>query len=440
MTRSAKRSVRHRPAPILSKGLYPALAPYLSKSFVARLVARSGHLFRERLYPPWVTLWGMVFQALSSSRADRAATHHIASWFRMKASARSGAYCMARRRLPLEVIEAAAKHVAAKAPKIIRPFGGRRIYVMDGSSMTLADTKGNQALCPQPSGQKPGCGFPVLHFVALMDHATGCIVDMVFGNLLIHDARLARPLWDRLKRGDILLADRGFASYGILTALKRRGIDVLVRQHQCQKHLGARPISYEDGFETRTAPTHQPDWLALCLPSTKSIRVIRCLMKNGEELVLNTLISGEAASAEALCDLYRSRWRIETMFADLKTTLRLEKAMPQSVDSAHKTLWVHALAYNLMCRLLLDVALTRNIPRNQLSLKGALDALASGLALLVDTVARAIEWVMDRIAQCLIPHRPNRNEPRVRKRRPKQFPLMNRPRESYDAEPVRGKD
>ena len=438
MARSDGGSVRPRPAPILSKGLLPALAPYLPKHLINRLVAQSGQLFRVRLYPPWVTLWGMIYQALSSDKADRAAVFRIAAWFRVGASIVSGAYCQARQRLRVEAIEAAAKHVATKAPRTQRALGNRRIYVLDGSSITLADTEENQARYPQPSAQKAGCGFPVLHFVALMDHATGCIVDMLFGDLHIHDARLARPLWDRLKRGDILLADRGFASYGMLVHLKSRGVDVVVRQHQRQLDRGGCPISYEDGFEVRVAPKRQPEWWGSDLPRTLRVRIVRCKLSNGKTLILNTLIRKELASAEALCELYRSRWRIETMFGDLKTTLGIEKAMPRTGESAHKTLWAHALAYNLVCRLLLDVAIGRHVLRDQLSFKNAFRALLDGFDLLAKTLAKAVERAKDQIAKCPNLHRPNRSEPRVRKRRPKQYPLMTRSRASYATEPQRG--
>ncbi len=37
---------------------------------------------------------------------------------------------------------------------------GRRIKVFDGTDLSMPDTKANQMAWPQPSTQKPGCGFP----------------------------------------------------------------------------------------------------------------------------------------------------------------------------------------------------------------------------------------------------------------------------------------
>lgn len=435
MSRSTRSFLQRRSRPVLRRGLYPALGRYLPAKAITKLVQASGQRFRKRIYTPLVTLWGMISQALSDNASDRAAIHRLAAWFGVDASAKSGGYCAARQRLPLRLLEDVAKYVAGKAPQHQRVFKDRGVCVLDGCNVTLADTKENQDMYPQPPGQTPGCGFPVIHFAALMDHATGCVVDMVFGSLREHDARLARPLWDHLKPGDILLIDRGFSSYALMSALGKRGVHVVARQHQRRKNSSEFSDTqrlvvsgFQECWEWWERPSKVPDWIRAELPEKLRVRVIHCHLPNGGILILNTLLSEEDYSAEELCELYRTRWRIETMFADLKVTLGLDNVLPKSPASAHRLLWAHALAYNLLCRLLLDVAKEHRVPRCQLSLKGAADALAAGVALGVKTLKEAWAWVARRIAQDRQPERPDRLEPRVRKRRPKQPPLMTKPR------------
>jgi len=116
------------------------------------------------------------------------------------------------------------------------------------------------------------------------------------------------------------------------------------------------------------------------------------------------------------------------MFGDLKTTLGLDETYPKTPATACRRVWAHALAYNLMCCLLADVAATYGVPRNRLSLKGAADALTAGVGLRVTTLLEAWEWVADRVARDLLPDRPDRIEPRALKRRPKPFPWLTQHR------------
>jgi hypothetical protein len=413
----ARRTVRRHTRCVLAHGLYSALVVYLTPTVIDTFVRECRHVFRERFYPPLLVLWGMISQALSHDSSDRAAIHRLAGWFGRDLSPGSGSYCKARKHLPLALLEAATRYVASITAPCDLPLGKRRVFVLDGSAVTLADTYENQQLYPQPTNQKPGCGFPVLRFVALMDHATGCIVEMLFGSLHIHDARLARPLWDRLHKGDILLADRGFAGYGLLA-----------RQHQAQKNVTPFPGQVDDSLEWWSCPKETPDWWGIEGPERLHVRVIRKTLPDGSVLTLNTTLSAKHYPARILCDLYRSRWRVETMFGDLKTTLGLDETYPKTPATAYRRVWAHALAYNLMCCLLADVAATYGVPRNRLSLKGAADALTAGLGLRVTTLLEAWEWVADRVARDLLPDRPDRVEPRVLKRRPKPFPWLTKHR------------
>src|SRR5205823_4905588 len=112
---------------------------------------------------------------------------------------------------------------------------GRPVKVADGSTTQLADTKENQQRYPQPSSQKPGCGFPVMKFVALMSLTSGAILNVILGSLHHHDLRLLRGLWDQLKKGDILLGDRAYGEYTTLAGLPLQGVDVVARLHQRRK-------------------------------------------------------------------------------------------------------------------------------------------------------------------------------------------------------------
>jgi hypothetical protein len=107
--------------------------------------------------------------------------------------------------------------------------------VVDGSTIPLPDTPRNQKRYPQPTSQKPGCGFPMIRFVALLSLSSGAILKVMMDSLRSHDLRLFRRLWQSLRTGDIILGDRAFGEYSTLAQLPRQGVDVVARLHHQRK-------------------------------------------------------------------------------------------------------------------------------------------------------------------------------------------------------------
>lgn len=438
MPQATRRVVRHRKVSLLAEGLYKALVGYVSAQVVASFVAACGCVFRQRLYPPAITLWAMVAQALSNGLSDRATVYRLAAHFGRQASPRSGAYCAARQRMPRALLRRATRYLAQQAPQHCSAIPGSRVFVLDGSNFTLADTPQNQARYPQPTSQAPGCGFPVLHFVALFDLATGCLVDLVCGSLKTGESRLARPLYRHLKPGDFLIIDRGFASYRVLATLHQRGVHVIARQHASRKNQLPLRGPLTDHQETWERPA-STSGSCPSLPASLTVRVVSCLIQRRERLILNTLLDDTQISAQALCALYRRRWEIETALGHLKTTLGLDSVYPKRPRTARQALWAHALAYNFLCRLLLDASIEHGIPRDRLSLKAAADALTESRMLVIVVATEVHVWVIQAIARDQRAPRPDRNEPRVIKRRPKQYGYMTQPRDQLKLNPPRGK-
>lgn len=58
---------------------------------------------------------------------------------------------------------------------------GRRVRVVDGAAVTMADTPENQAEYPQPKSQRRGCGFPIARIVVVFSLAVGTVLDAAIG-------------------------------------------------------------------------------------------------------------------------------------------------------------------------------------------------------------------------------------------------------------------
>jgi hypothetical protein len=132
--------------------------------------------------------------------------------------------------------------------------------------------------------------------------------------------------------------------------------------------------------------------------------------------LVTTLLDADAYPASELAALYRRRWEIETNFAHLKTTMKLDVLKCKTVEGVLKELVMFALVYNLVRLVMVRAAAARGTRPQRVSFVDALRWLA-------EACRRATALVLQ-----INPHRPNRLEPRVRKRRPKEFTLMKTPR------------
>src|SRR4051794_7978367 len=172
----------------------------------------------DRIFSPLVTLWVFLGQVLSADHSCRAAVarlraHRLARGQR-PCSAQTGAYCQARQRLPEQFFADVARQTGRNLQANVDPqwlWKSRRVYVYDGSSVTMPDTPANQAEYPQPVCQKPGLGFPLARIAAVFSLACGAVLDVGicrYAGKGQSELGLLRTLWDRFRPGDVMLADR----------------------------------------------------------------------------------------------------------------------------------------------------------------------------------------------------------------------------------------
>lgn len=132
--------------------------------------------------------------------------------------------------------------------------------------------------------------------------------------------------------------------------------------------------------------------------------------------LVTTLLNDQVYSLPELAELFRRRWEQETNFAHVKTTMKMDVLKCKTVDGVPKELHVFALIYNLVRQVMVHAALRQNVPVTRISFIDAMRWLQSALP--GDELTKLV----------VLPDRPNRYEPRVKKRRPKQYKLMNKPR------------
>jgi hypothetical protein len=446
-----------RTASHLRQGTLQQLAAHLAELIPVHLLssADEGPNSRERLFTLRLTCECLIWQMLKPRTACREVLRQVQALAclhgREAVADNASAYIQARQRLPQECLERVLAATAQAAERRAAPswqLQGRPVKVVDGSSVQLPDTAANQQDYPQPSGQQPGCGLPVLKLVVLFSLASGALLDVVIGNLHSHDLRLFHRLWECLQAGDILLGDRAYGEYATLAGLPRQGVDVVARLHSRRKvdfrkarqRLGPNDgvFVWRKGCLQSTILTPE-QWAAL--PAEIQVRIVRfttaCRGFRTQRITLVTTLldAGRYPTAELIA-LYLRRWRIELCLRDVKTTLGLEQLRGQSPAMVRKELLAGLIAHNLIRCVMAEAAQAHPTELERVSFKGAVDALRQYSAVLAQARTNRLKrnlWqnLLRTLAGDRVPRRPGRTEPRAIKRRPKPFPLLNRPRRKF---------
>lgn len=418
---------------------------------------------RNRLYSMQNTFWLFLGQVLATGASCQEAVTRLLGRLAiagLRASTNTAAYCKARKRLPQEALDQVldevtrVAHAKACIPKLM--WRGRRVKVVDGSSVSMPDTPENQAEYPQPSGQKPGCGFPVARLTVMFCLASGAVLHYAKAALAISERALFRSLWDHLEPGDVVLADRGFCSYAEMYLLSRRGVDCVMRKHArrgktslIDKRLGKNDLLML-WFKTAVRPQwiDEESWRAL--PNTLCVREITVEIdtpgfRTQHVIIATTLLDPKAFPEHTFAALYRRRWSAELFLRDLKTTMGMDVLRCKSPAMIRKELAIHFIAYNLLRNAMLDASLTHRRNPAELSFKSSLATFrqwAPNFAALHPKPRmrlRLYRQLLHTLATNRLPHRPDRVEPRAKKRRPKNYPLLTKPRREFEDIPHRNK-
>jgi hypothetical protein len=420
-----------------------------------------GHCWRDRVYTPARIFWGFLSQVFSPDGSCREAVRKLQGWQVLQgqptASSNTAGYCTARKRLPLDSLEALQQQVAETIGKTFhnqRLWHARPVRVVDGSSVSMPDTGKNQAAYPQPKAQKPGCGFPVMRIVAVFCLGTGAILHCARAALSVAERTLFWRLWDHFTAGDVVLADRGFCGYADFFLLKQRGIDCVMRNHQRRKvglsflkRLGKhdRLIQWHKTGITPKGLTREA-WQAM--PERMTVRELLVHVdvpgfRTRKVTVVTTLLDPVEYPARELADLYRRRWYAELFLRDIKITMAMDVLRCKTPDMVHKELTMHLIAYNLVRALMLQAAQNHEIAPDRISFKGTVATVRQWAPIITAADPAATTHLTERLLAVLandpLPNRPDRLEPRAKKRRPKNYQCLTKPRRLFKECAHRGK-
>jgi hypothetical protein len=430
------------------RNLKPNLEGLLPPGRILRIASDVGLRFRQRCLTPVVTSYLFLQQILHGNPAVGELRHLAGLDFT------DSAYCQARQRLSVgfccrlhqAVLGPCRDHASSRIDAL---WQGHRLFVLDGSSFSMPDTAELRQEFGYPPGQAPGCGFPTAHLLVEFDLHDGYLLRAVAAPYRTHDLAHAAVMHRDLRPGDVLLGDRAFCSYAHLALCHRRGILGLFRAHQRQiisfepgrRHAGPGKVQPEDAGLPRSRwlkrlgkhdqlveyfkPKECPAWMSpeeyAQLPKSLIVREVRFTVRlpgyrTREVTLVTTLTDAKRYSARALARLYAKRWQVELNLRHLKQTLGMDVLRCTTFAGVMKELLLFVVAYNLVRRVMVEAGQRQQVEPNRVSFVDALRWLRHA------EPGEKLPWLK------VNPDRPGRVQPRARKRRPKSYKLLNRPR------------
>ncbi len=407
----------------------------------------------DSVYNPVLVLWAFLSQVLSGdNRSCRAAALRVLTLSialgRGSCSADTGMYCRARAKMPAPLIRRLTYEVADRLQRAVPKcwlWKNRDVSLADGTTVTLPDTVENQAVYPQPPGQKPGLGFPMIRMVVLLSLATGLLTGLALGpyeGKETGETALLREMLDRLHPGSVLLADRLYCSYFMVALLLDRGVDVVFRLHH-RRHADFRRglrLGRNDHIVTWPRPP-RPEWMDeetfARLPRELTIREVRTRIETPgcrvDQLVaMTTLLDAEEYSPDEVLDLYHERWHVELDIRSIKCVLKMETLRCKTPSMVEKEIWTTFLGYNLVRKVSCQAAMLEGKHPREISFTASLDTVRAGWVNLTHGSAdlrRVLGLaLLVALGKEQVGDRPDRCEPRAVKKRSKKQALLMVPR------------
>lgn len=399
------------------------------------------------VYTTLVTLWMLTLQRLGGGKSLEEVVKEVVFNHRKilprnkrvedgTLSFSSAAYSGARQRLELATTEAFACRVCQSLIDLSPPaFDGRRVFIIDGTTITLSPTPELQRAFPPATNQRGETVWPVAMLMVAHELQSGCAlppeIGAMYGGNRTSEAEQAKAIAQRIPRGDIVMADSGFGIFGVVHALVQGGHPILFRMTKSRFKYVARGATLIEDWEGRR--TYQTRWTPSPkdrashpeLPADAALDVFlhEVPLGNGETLYLVTTLPIKSDTA---AEYYSRRYDVEHDIRDVKVTLDTERIRARSVDMVKKELFTSIVAFNLVVHFRRQAAALAQVPPRRLSFTEVWDTFHHFVidkepCDLATWSARYDEALRLAAKYCKLPNRPKkRNYPRkAHPRRPK---------------------
>jgi hypothetical protein len=403
----------------------------------------ANHTYRNRILTPIVTVMHMLLAALWPDVSFSAAWQVM--WFSLKSnvcdlevkSPSAGSLSKARMRLPLAVWRHISDWICHQAQELSKPLDkwwGLRVVLLDGMCVSMPESGSLFEAFGRGKGRCGEYRYPLARLVAMSLANTMTVISYALEAYHTDETVLAAGLLETLRKGDILLADRHFAGAHFYVRYQRAGLEFLTRAHQRLKISRVkRIVTYsENDFVGRLNIGKTYRRKDPTLPASIQVRFIcsRMLIRGRVRTVwlVSSLINADYYPASEIVKLYARRWRIETLFGQLKIELSARVLRSKSPQQIRKEVAARVIALNVVRTIMLTAALDNGIDPLRISFVAAVRAIISfAPAMATERIFKLpliYRAMLAEIAANIVEERPGRNEPRGVVRDPRQYPLL----------------
>lgn len=415
----------------LEQGQLNALRELLRNETIEQLCHECSYFFRKRLFTPIVIIFHVIGAAIS-----RDATFQ-SSWHNTGETGASYQLAKGRKRLPLRLWEAIASWIVEQIDEQFKKeqlWRGHRVVSPDGTCVSMSDTKSLTAAFGKPGEGHNKSKFPLARIVFVFSLKTFVTIGHAIGEYCSSEKSLFLDLLKSLSPRDLIVADSGFAGAALYEYYQRAQVEYLTRINQSVKvdklqiieTLGKndyKVIMLIDRSYRRKDPSLPKEIIVRIIKTTKTV-------KGKTEIfwLVTSLLDPHKYPARAIKNLYARRWKAETLIEQIKIWLGADVLRSQTVAGIKKELCARVIASNLLHWLILKAAKKHKKNVDQISFAATLrlsavysikmsEAPIVKLPMLYDTL-------LEKIASSIIPYRPDRIEPRAKKRNPTNYPRL----------------
>jgi len=422
----------------------------LPDSMIIRICDDIGYQYRERIMTPIVTILHMVMAAIWPEDSFNASWQVLWSAMTSKfpqlagLSPSAATVSKARSRLPVKLWHKLLDYISRKGQELSEShdkWHGHRVVLADGTCVSMPDEQDLHDEFGTCTGRYGTSRYPLARMVSLCLCNTMIILDYNLGRYRDDENALLAPLLNKLRKGDLLVADRHFAAAHFYWFYQSLGLEYLTRAHQNLKMSRIKRLwSYSQNDFVgwlNINPIYRkknPD-----LPERIMVRFTQYVVRiRGQRKVVwlaGSLLDETVYPANELTQLYGKRWRIETLLQCLKINASADILRSKSPVAIRKELAARVIAVNIIRMIILESAVANNVDPMRISFVGAVRAI------LTYAPSLAIEplWKLPQIynamfveiASNVVPWRPGRIEPRAITRENKHYPRLKTTRAEW---------
>ena len=434
----------------MEKVSFNAVRKILPDRSIIQACKSVGYAYRERKITPIITVLHMIMAAIWPEDSFNASWQvmwaNFASWFPFLAGqcpARTNV-AQARVRLPIKLWRRLFDCVSLRSQKLSAQYDkwkGHRIVLADGTCVSMSDKPELFKAFGTNDGYHGKGRYPLARLVTLCLANTMTIINYAIGRYNQDETTMMFSILDSLQKGDLLIADRHFAAAHFYWYYQQRGIEFLTRAHQCLKISRVKRVhsysrsdfigSLNIGKNYRLRDPR--------LPAHVMVRFIKATVRirgrRKEIWFATSLLDNVKYPAQAIAELYSKRWRIETLFREVKVNFSSDVLRSQSPDGIRKEIIARLTAINIVRTIMLEASMEHNIDPQRISFVGALRAIISFSPALASSslwqLPQIYRAMLIEIASVVVPERPGRIEPRMVRREWQHYPSMKKTRAQW---------